>query len=772
MVTIKSHNFTSTIDPKFFLSSYKLSGTLTLSEGKAGDTLLFTTEGFGFNDGTTVRVKGSDEPIATIAFLGQSSDVNFSHTSDNPPITETSSYRLRLDKDISEDTTVYLSVEGSVNHSMTNKPYPLTFKLSEGREPASSLRELHKKEVTIPTKNPEQPVVGFLLGWTNITYVEGEWDGRLSFAHLWASGTALPAGTILELNVPSDHLEVLPSLTVGTKLTGPSQSYVTGNSRVNSHGVYQRDPNDMEYEVTEVSPTKIVVKTLRDTLPSNKYIVNMPGYVKAKDLEGIYNATDNEIEDVFTGVVKNSSGTRISTSREDKGSLVHIVKKKNSRADVPYKAPPPPLNDPVLAPPPPPPKEVKPTPVQKPLAQPPCMGCSDCTECECRPADVLTQRTYKQLDEKLDAFLDLMCAIMDVDCLDLPKFLAKFIYMLWCLIRDLIEQIRCLHARTDALMCVMRTMPINSSGESYDQAMYRYYQEEKAFSAKVEELKAKQGEEGYLASNMIQSMVVKDEPNAKLAVTLDGQPVGIGNFINGVYYYQPRESRYVHYDGNGLKSYTLKGIKPGGVLELTYFDLQNSYYNGKPIGSIKMTMTNNTRYRAFFNIFPDPTMGVWGGWEETVMNGGWKQAYSYKFYDKGGQQIEFSEDAPALIALSGISVDDKGYHEVISNYNFKYVPINGSVAVEREGRIYSTHRPPGYVDVKGHPTFYKQGAAGLITSGNEITFELSSNIAPNYGNNSMWITFNTDVDAPVAIKPTPPPAMYFMCGEEPNCGGK
>lgn len=93
------------------------------------------------------------------------------------------------------------------------------------------------------------------------------------------------------------------------------------------------------------------------------------------------------------------------------------------------------------------------------IKSPLCMECNGCSDCNCKKSSILTSTTHRELMDKLRIFHDLVCVVMNANCLDLPRLMGKFIYMLWCFLLDIVNQImalvemmRCITERTDELL--------------------------------------------------------------------------------------------------------------------------------------------------------------------------------------------------------------------------------------------------------------------------------------------------------------------------------
>lgn len=79
------------------------------------------------------------------------------------------------------------------------------------------------------------------------------------------------------------------------------------------------------------------------------------------------------------------------------------------------------------------------------------MACTGCNDCKCEEVNDLSTDSKKKLEDKLRIFHDLVCVVMNANCLDLPRILGKFIYMLWCFLSDIYRLLTYLKDLIDAL---------------------------------------------------------------------------------------------------------------------------------------------------------------------------------------------------------------------------------------------------------------------------------------------------------------------------------
>lgn len=134
-----------------------------------------------------------------------------------------------------------------------------------------------------------------------------------------------------------------------------------------------------------------------------------------------------------------------------------------------------------------------------------------------------------------------------------------------------------------------------------------------------------------------------------------------------------------------------------------------------------------------------------------------------KFYDEDSNLIEFDENHPALVNMgslnSGTTASGFRYAEKVNNYNFRFVPINGSLIKESANHeIYAvdedTDNPTNYKgwgrmqwDTQGNPNMWFGSGTGVVTSGNTISLSAESNTG------GQWLIVNGAVTTKDVLPP-------------------
>lgn len=434
MVRIISQNFVGNIlDVGSYVTTYNTTGNIIISEARKDDEIIYWTQGYKLKTGAITD--GNNQQIGFIDTPEILHDKELSHESNNPPTTFMLKYILKLTKDVADNTSIRIYYEGQSNTSMSKVGYTIDFWIKEG---ANKENTLLVTPVNIPPRKLHQEVTSINMVYSNVNFTEGVWDGYKRTVVTVQNGQPLPMGTLFEVEFPKEHLEVTNEVRVGKIYEARSQAYTTAVSKVNSHNVFQKDPNPINFEVVSVDGNKVVFKNLRATEPSNKYLINLGGDVWVKSLETVYNLKNTSFEGSVKGDVKNSSGVSISNSASKTYEFRYVVTKNNSSADVPYKER---VEEPKPPQPTPKPVEEKPTPKPQPIEAPPCLDCDVCESCKCEPAEILGSNTEYQMTTKLTELYGVICGIANANCLDLPRLMAKFAFLLWCLLNDIVNQI-------------------------------------------------------------------------------------------------------------------------------------------------------------------------------------------------------------------------------------------------------------------------------------------------------------------------------------------
>ena len=324
----------------------------------------------------------------------------------------------------------------------------------------------------------------------------------------------------------------------------------------------------------------------------------------------------------------------------------------------------------------------------------------------------------------------------------------------------------------------------------YNQDLATYNQEKQAWETKKAELEAKKTEEGQLTETLAQNLIFKDEPNAEVSVSGNfqgywkrtdsryGNDYGILDYKpeNGDTLEQAWNGGYAMWSASGAGG-TFLGypvvLKQGDSITATYTNLQNSSYAGKKISKIEYTITSNQTQPHSVFVLKNPALGLW---TYNTKEGNIAQTnLTMKFYDEDGSLIEFDENHPALVNMgslnSGTTASGFRYAEKVNNYNFRFVPINGSLIKESANHeIYAvdedTDNPTNYKgwgrmqwDTQGNPNMWFGSGTGVVTSGNTISLSAESNTG------GQWLIVNgavttKDVLPPFVLRTPDAPEPY------------
>ncbi|MGO5474036.1 GbpC/Spa domain-containing protein, partial [Streptococcus hyointestinalis] len=307
--------------------------------------------------------------------------------------------------------------------------------------------------------------------------------------------------------------------------------------------------------------------------------------------------------------------------------------------------------------------------------------------------------------------------------------------------------------------------------EEYEAKLAEY---NKALAEMQAELDADRGKDGYLSQDLVQSLVFDSEPNATAVVeSPDGEK---SEAVNDVY--------------NLNHKYF---IAKGQTLKVTYTNLENSSYNGTKISKVVYTYTALTDNGDYLYPFKDPTQTVnhnAGG--DPYTTGKSALAFTAQFFDKDGNVISFSKDAPALIAINSMNnttnFSGTGYAESITDLgkNTEFIKINGSSVDYNNGVVYSAtdnayvsagsryesnqlNNPNEYWDSADSPLRWYGAGVLKVTSGDTISFTIQnvSVNAPLESLGQQWFAFSSKVAAPtLPTPPTPPTPDKFTAEPE------
>ena len=287
------------------------------------------------------------------------------------------------------------------------------------------------------------------------------------------------------------------------------------------------------------------------------------------------------------------------------------------------------------------------------------------------------------------------------------------------------------------------------------------------YEAKLAEFESQKNSAGYLSESKSQNLTFDYEPNAKVTIKAklfytDASAVTTTiTEKNGATSTTQPESPMISPNSQNVEVYAV-GVKEGETIVATYTGLENSVYNGRKISKVVYSLTNKSGEDAIIEVAADPTNGA----TISAKGDNPKMDVEIVYYYDNGEQVNFVESAPALFSLSSLNNVSSSvpYHiEKITDYNFRFIGINGSSVTENADGIYSKNNNDSVSsgsefnnsdwDNVNSPHFYYGAAAGLLT-GNSVKFTMQSDHEETALYNGVWLAFNSKV--PAILPPTPP----------------
>lgn len=395
------------------------------------------------------------------------------------------------------------------------------------------------------------------------------------------------------------------------------------------------------------------------------------------------------------------------------------------------------------------------------------MGCGcGCQDCECKEVNVCepTQKVDANLRDKLMVFKDYVCTIALTPCSQLGKVMSKVVYYLWCMLKDLVNMVINNRKRTETLMendeyFCGRMSATSEWTERVNQISISNNQKILNFVSQFGQLAQNTNKTGYLSKPLTQSLIFKDEPSATITKVSGSTKINNRSVLND-YTVNPGAIDAVWETDN---VYLLEKNKP---VTVTYENLQNSFLNGVKIEKVEYIYTLNSIAngdKTAIGFYTDPTKTT-----RYLERGGASIKMQVKFYDGFDKLIS---PLGSVISFASLNTADFGndFEAVSGVSGIELVKINGSsidvvngVAKAKNGNE-SKNSGSDYNssewDVDGSPLEYYGAIAGEVVS-EDFSFNIETK---NRGN--VWFMFNSNVKAPVIIKPTlePLPVFPYEC---------
>lgn len=221
---------------------------------------------------------------------------------------------------------------------------------------------------------------------------------------------------------------------------------------------------------------------------------------------------------------------------------------------------------------------------------------------------------------------------------------------------------------------------------------------------------------------------------------------------------------------------TAVNAEVGKTVTVTYSNLKNSNYKGKPISRVEVDITvlpssKNIKKDYVLGVFKDPGKGIEVAARVQDRSQDYDLNYkvSMRFYDKNGNKITFEDTkdgAKGLLAASSLNAYKNHVETMKPSDSARFVPITGSSIVQHSnGYVYSNEKDNSngnhfglnqhnIVDSTTSPYYWYVGGA-LALKGSDPTFEMRVTSWDRLGDRkgegrftpSIWFTLTSELSA-------------------------
>lgn len=374
------------------------------------------------------------------------------------------------------------------------------------------------------------------------------------------------------------------------------------------------------------------------------------------------------------------------------------------------------------------------------------MACYGCNDCNCTHSDTFSKDTHKQLKDKLSIFHDLVCVVSNTSCYDFPKVMAKFIYMLWCFLTDLVNLIMCLWERSRTLK--KRDEELCSAMASNFNKLNTYMRANARYQAQLSEAINNVNTEGYATQVISQPFSMLDETGtiistSKQPITRSAFKAGVKDITN-----YPNDDLSTAVAGDrksAMDDARFFSLTKGETLKVVY-DMNETRFGNTDIERAEVTYTlveGGYSNKSYLAVYPTITGSFHFLGNTAVKN---LLSVNVKFFDSEGNKVSVKGGYIAFNSLNAVSGSS---YEGISSFAGSYVTINGSTISNVGGVAKATSsNADGGWDREGADNFYMGSIIGKINSEDiNFNFELG---------NKQWAWFKLDTNIQSKAVPKEP----------------
>ncbi|HFU4226681.1 TPA: MucBP domain-containing protein [Streptococcus suis] len=314
------------------------------------------------------------------------------------------------------------------------------------------------------------------------------------------------------------------------------------------------------------------------------------------------------------------------------------------------------------------------------------------------------------------------------------------------------------------------------------------------YLADVAEAQKNTTKNGYLSEAVVQSLISKSEPNAKI-VEIDGVTSFLSttkreeirlqnpNLVHTVSSYDANdytnkmESAPLNVQGIIDEAVTFK-LAVGQSATVIYGGNLTSTFNGESIEKIeiKYTSLKSEVGSSIISVFQDPTKTVAFASDATkgFVGEGDELGLEISYYTASGK-VTATKENPIVFSLSSMnSLGEESYYEYVRGLssNLRFVPITGSQVNKYNDKIYArnsidTIEPYNSHDSVNSPGRYYGSGAIIAESGNVFGIVVGA----SKHQTSHWFALNTNLaTADVITKPTAEYKLYSYDVAIPKTG--
>ena len=432
-----------------------------------------------------------------------------------------------------------------------------------------------------------------------------------------------------------------------------------------------------------------------------------------------------------------------------------------------------------------------------------------CTDCKCKDIGCGTDKCedlHKYNYNKIKFAGDV---IRDTELCDLPKVISKGFEGIWCVFKNIINNICCLSTRMDcveikeqrecetikncldprinkiaymanavasgrsamneALKALLSSWEaeVKAINEYNAQERARYASELAQYEADLATAEKMTKQEGYASEVCSQSFIMENVTGGIISVTTTGSQVAMDSFrsqlTEATSYPSDELARAI--TGDGSSDYLFFVLTQGQSITVMYNTIgarlgNDNITKAKVTYTAKTSGANGKTFVVLFNSITDTL-----NWcaNDTTQKGHQRLNVKVELYNEVGNHVSVKDQ---YIAFNSLNAGDNLDYEGVENFKGRFIYINGSSVKDHDGIAYSdtnnNYTVVGFEwDSKKSSKFYYGGIIGKMSQ-DDIEYDLVLN-------KHMWAWFQMDTKLASVVTPVEPvPLRLKQVPEKPN----